>query len=85
MKKLLVCAAAGLAAASAFAAPTCSVPEEKWMSETYLEAELQAQGYQVDSFKISAGKCYEAQGKDKNGKQVVVYLNPETGDVIEKK
>ena len=62
MKTLLVTAAASLAAAPVFAAPTCNVSEEKWISETYLEAELQSQGYQVDSFKISAGKCCELQG-----------------------
>ena len=85
MKKLFVMAASSLAAASAFAAPTCTAPEEKWLSEIYLEAELQAQGYQVESVKISAGKCYEFLGRDKDGKQVVVYMNPETADVLEKK
>jgi len=33
------------------------------MSETYFEAELQAQGYQVESFNVSAGKCYEVKGR----------------------
>ena len=42
MKTLLVTAAGSLTAAPVFAAPTCNAPEEKWISETYLEAELQS-------------------------------------------
>jgi hypothetical protein len=55
------------------------------MSETYLEAEFQARGYEVESLKVGAGKCFELKAKDNNGKQVVVYLDPETGDVLESK
>ncbi|MEY3201914.1 MAG: hypothetical protein RIR70_1464 [Pseudomonadota bacterium] len=85
MKKMLVMIAAGAASFSALAAPTCNAPEEKWVSPTYFEAELQAQGYQVESLDISAGKCFELKGKDKAGKQVVVYFDPETTEVVDKK
>lgn len=81
MKKMLI-AVAALAAHNAFAAPTCNAPEERWMNPVYFETELEAQGYKVDSVKVSAGNCYEVSGTDKNGKKVELYFNPETAEVV---
>ncbi len=51
MKKLLASILIALAATSAIAGPTCTVPKDKWMKETDLKARLEAQGYQIKTFK----------------------------------
>jgi len=85
MQKILVAIFAMTAAASAFAGPSCSVPKDKWMKEGDFKAKIQAQGYNIKTFKVSKGKCYEIYGTDKNGKKVEIYFNPETADVLESK
>ena len=41
---------------AAFAGPTCNVPEDKWMKEADFKKNLEAQGYQIKTFKVSKGK-----------------------------
>ncbi len=85
MKRILAMTVATLAATSALAGPTCTVPQEKWMKEADFKAQIEAQGYQIKTFKVSKGKCYEIYGFDKNGKKVEIYFNPETAAVLETK
>lgn len=85
MKKLIVSIVVALATTGAIAGPTCSAPEDKWMKETDFKAQLEAQGYQIKTFKVSKGKCYEIYGFDKNGKKVEIYFDPATGAVREVK
>ena len=82
---VLLASLAALASASAFAGPTCTVPQEKWMKESDFRARMEAQGYQIKTFKVSKGKCYEIYGFDKSGKKVEIYFNPETAAVLESK
>ena len=70
---------------AAFAGPTCNVPEDKWMKEADFKKNLEAQGYQIKTFKVSKGKCYEIYGFDKAGKKVEIYFDPATGGVLETK
>lgn len=83
MKKLLASVLITLVATSAIAGPTCTVPKEKWMKEADLKARLEGQGYQIKTFKISKGECYEIYGLDKEGRKVEIYFNPQTGAPIE--
>jgi hypothetical protein len=69
----------------AFAGPTCSVPQDKWMKEADFKKNLEAQGYQIKTFKVSKGKCYEIYGLDKAGKKVEIYFDPATGTPMESK
>ena len=85
MKALSVLLLTTLFAGTAVAGPTCNVPPEKWMKEADLKARLEAQGYQIKTFKVSKGKCYEIYGFDKAGKKVEIYFNPETAAVLETK
>ncbi len=85
MQKILAALIATTAAASAFAGPSCNVPQEKWMKEADFKAKIEGQGYNIKTFKVSKGKCYEIYGTDKNGKKVEIYFNPETADVLESK
>lgn len=46
---------------------------------------LEAQGYQIKTFKVSKGQCYEIYGFDKAGKKVEIYFDPVTAAVLETK
>jgi len=70
---------------AAFAGPTCNVPREQWMSEAAFKARLEAQGYQIKTFKVSKGQCYEIYGFDKAGKKVEIYFDPASAAVLEQK
>ena len=89
MNKLIAVLPATLAAAlfagSAIAGPSCSVPQDKWMKEADFKSRIESQGYQIKTFKVSKGKCYEIYGFDKAGKKVEIYFNPETAEVLESK
>ncbi len=75
----------GCTASAAWAGPSCDVPEAQWMKEADFKAKIEAQGYQIKTFKVSKGKCYEIYGTDKAGKKVEIYFNPATGAVVEQK
>ncbi|AWI75329.1 hypothetical protein CEW83_08990 [Parazoarcus communis] len=85
MKKLFAAAIIAATATTAFAGPTCNAPEEKWMKEADFKAKVEAQGYQIKTFKVSKGKCYEIYGYDKAGKKVEIYFDPVTADILETK
>lgn len=82
MKKLSALFLTSLFAGAAIAGPTCSVPQEKWMKEADFKARLEAQGYQIKTFKVSKGQCYEIYGFDKGGQKVEIYFDPQTGAVV---
>ena len=83
MKNLSALFVTTLVARAAVAGPTCTVPQEKWIKEADFKARLEAQGYQIKTFKVSRGQCYEIYGFDKNGRKVEIYFDPQTGAVIE--
>jgi hypothetical protein len=85
MNKLLALIAAALLANTAFAGPTCNVPQDKWMKEGDFKAKLEAEGYKIKTFKVTNGKCYEIYGFDKAGKKVEIYFDPSTAAVLESK
>jgi hypothetical protein len=73
------------AAGAAVAGPTCNVAPDKWMKEADFKARLESQGYQIKTFKVSKGQCYEIYGLDKAGKRVEIYFDPATAAVLESK
>ncbi len=87
MFRVLNMAAAALAlmalSSAALASPSCDVPKEKWMKEADFKDKLKQQGYQIKTFKVTKGNCYEIYGTDKAGKKVEIYFNPETAAVLE--
>lgn len=85
MKKLLIATLVSTLAGAAFAGPSCQVPKDKWMKEADFKAKLEAQGYQIKTFKVSKGECYEIYGFDKAGKKVEIYFDPATAAVLETK
>ena len=85
MSRFVIALLATLSTTAALAGPSCNVPEEKWMKEADFKARIEAQGYQIKTFKVSKGKCYEIYGFDKEGKKVEIYFDPATAAELERK
>lgn len=77
--------ALALGTTAAFAGPRCNQPQAQWMKEADFKARLEQQGYQIKTFKVSKGQCYEIYGVDKAGKKVEIYFDPVSAAVLEQK
>ena len=55
------------------------------MPEAAFKKDVEAQGYQIKTFKVTKGNCYEIYGHDKAGKKVEIYFDPVTAAVLESK
>jgi hypothetical protein len=84
-RNLIASALIALASTAALAGPACNVPQSQWMKEGDFRAKMEQQGYQVKTFKVSKGQCYEIYGFDKAGKKVEIYFDPATAAVLEQK
>ena len=81
--KTTICASLLLALSGvAMAGPTCTAAKATWMAEADFKKGLEAQGYQIKTFKVSKGQCYEIYGFDKGGQKVEIYFDPQTGAVV---
>lgn len=85
MKRALIATTLVLTVLAAQAGPKCDVPKDRWMSEADFKAKMAADGYQVKTFKVSKGQCYEIYGFDKAGKKVEIYFDPATAAILESK
>lgn len=85
MKSLVLSALLIAVAGTAMASPTCTAPKEKWQPEATFKQGLEAQGYQIKTFKVTKGQCYEIYGTDKAGKKVEIYFDPVSGKALERK
>jgi hypothetical protein len=65
------------------AEPSCNVPKDKWMPEAQFKKQAEAQGYQIKTFKVNKGQCYEIYGI-KDGKKVEHFFDPATGAPVTK-
>jgi hypothetical protein len=83
MKSIIVSAALLAVAGMAMAEPACSVPKDKWMPEAQFKKQVEAQGYQIKTFKVNKGNCYEVYGI-KDGKKVEHFFSPDTGAPVTK-
>lgn len=78
MKSVVVSAVLLAVAGMAFAEPSCNVPKDKWMAEAQFKKMAEEQGYQIKTFKINKGQCFEIYGM-KDGKKVEHWFDPATG------
>lgn len=85
MKSLVLSALLIAVAGTAMASPTCTAPKDKWQPEATFKKDLEAQGYQIKTFKVTKGQCYEIYGTDKAGKKVEIYFDPVSGKALEQK
>ncbi len=78
----LAAAAVAFAATPALADTECTKDaKDKWLAEDAMKAKITELGYKFDIFKVE-GSCYEIYGYNKDGKQVEVYFNPVTAEVV---
>lgn len=82
MKLKLTALLLTLGAGAAFAGPTCNAPKDKWIKEADFQTQLKSQGYQIKTFKVTKGNCYEIYGKDKDNKKVEIYFDPATAAIV---
>lgn len=83
MKSMILTAVMLAAAGAAMAEPACNVPKDKWMPEAQFKKQVEAQGYQIKTFKVNKGQCYEVYGI-KDGKKVEHFFDPATGAQVTK-
>lgn len=46
------------------------------------QAKLVADGYRINTFKITEGNCYEIYGFDREGRKVEIYHDPVSGNAV---
>ena len=85
MKALFLAPLLVALSSAACAGPSWTASKDKWMSEADFKKGVEAQGYQIKTFKVSRGQCYEIYGFDKAGKKVEIYFDPVTAAVLESK
>jgi hypothetical protein len=83
MKSIVLTAVMLAAASVAMAEPACSAPKDKWMPEAQFKKQVEGQGYQIKTFKVNKGQCYEIYGI-KDGKKVEHFFDPATGAQVTK-
>ena len=86
MKKFLIAATvlAGLGAAGVALADDddCRVPMADWQPREAVQAMAEAQGWTVRRIKTDDG-CYEIKGRDGQGREIEVKVDPATLAVVE--
>lgn len=84
MKLILSTLVLTLASTAAVAGPTCTAAQAQWMKEADFRAKITQQGYQIKTFKVSKGQCYEIYGHDKAGQKVEIYYDPVTAAELQR-
>ncbi len=92
MRKIMPFAALVFAAAAAAPAlasdddkARCgNAPREQWLNEEAIKAKGVALGYEIRRVKAEKG-CYELYAVDKNGAKIKLYLNPVSGEPVNRK
>ncbi|PWE31275.1 PepSY domain-containing protein [Maritimibacter sp. 55A14] len=60
----------------------CSAPRDQWQSREAAMQLAQQKGWTVRDFEIDDG-CYEIKGRDADGREIEVKLDPATLQVVE--
>jgi hypothetical protein len=61
--------------------PCTSEPRSKWMERKSIRDQVEALGYKVIEIEVENG-CYAIEVRDKNGKELDLYLDPVTGKIV---
>ncbi|MFX0540992.1 PepSY domain-containing protein [Roseovarius sp. S4756] len=69
-------------AGAAFASDDCRVPMADWQPREAVTKLAQDNGWTVREIEIDDG-CYEIEGRDKDGREIEVKLDPATLKVVE--
>jgi hypothetical protein len=82
--RIMIAALLFSVSSSALASPQCTTePSSKWIAPEAVKVKVAAMGHRIDVFKTTKGNCYEVYGKDSAGRDVEIYFNPVTGNVVE--
>lgn len=81
-----------LAAGGVFLSPSfagdqrpAAAHERAWLSIAQIHEKLQAAGYRnIEKIEREHGG-YEARATDRNGERIKLYLNPQTGDILDQR
>nr|WP_322938952.1 PepSY domain-containing protein [Pseudomonas sp. s4] len=83
MCRLLLVPALLACAAPALAKTECATAERStWQDPEQFQAKLVADGYRINTFKITEGNCYEIYGFDREGRKVEIYHDPVSGNAV---
>lgn len=87
MNKLMLLAVMGgsvlLSACGTHSVTQCTTaPEAEWQNQEAFQAQLLAQGYKINEFKVTEGNCYEIYGFDMEDNKVEIYFNPVDGSIV---
>lgn len=75
--------AVSTAQANSLGRPCTSAPESQWLSLDTLKAKAEAQGYKVQKAKLKAA-CGEIYALNRNGARTELFVDPTSGDIVEK-
>ncbi|MEQ3639134.1 MAG: PepSY domain-containing protein [Alteromonas sp.] len=59
-----------------------TAPQADWQNQEAFQAQLVAQGYKINEFKVTDGNCYEIYGFNKDENKVEIYFNPVDGSIV---
>jgi hypothetical protein len=60
----------------------CTVPMAQWQPRTAVQTMAETKGWSVRRIKIDDG-CYEIKGRDAQGREIEVKLDPATLEIVE--
>lgn len=84
LPSVLFGAATSFGGAAFAAGPTCAeVRDESWMPPEAVRERVETLGYTIEDMSVSDGNCYEVKGFNVQGKSVMTYLDPRTGDIVQ--
>ncbi|MPR03441.1 PepSY domain-containing protein [Pseudomonas sp. MAFF 212408] len=82
MRKILLLSLI-IASPLAVAGPQCTTAERsQWQAQKVFQDKLKAEGYEISTFKVTDGNCYEIYGFDKDKRKVEIYHDPVTGKAL---
>jgi len=70
---------------SAFAeSPACGDPKDaSWLEPDVIKEQVESLGYTINSMDVSEGNCYQMTGLNSDGNNVMAYIDPRTGSVLQ--
>jgi hypothetical protein len=67
----------------AWAGPTCTdADRSQWLDAAEFRKQLEAKGYEIKTFQVTDGNCYEIYGWNKRRQKVEIYFDPVTGKIV---
>ena len=74
---------ASMSQAGSLGRPCTTEPQAKWMTLDALQGKVEALGYKVQKAKLKAA-CGEIYALDPNGARTELFVDPTSGDIVEK-